>query len=44
MFYQPKVQVADGRLVGFEALARWLHPRRGMIGPDRFIALAEASD
>lgn len=43
LFYQPKIQVADGRLVGFEALARWLHPTRGMIGPDQFIPLAETA-
>jgi EAL domain-containing protein (putative c-di-GMP-specific phosphodiesterase class I) len=43
VYYQPKVQVADGRLVGFEALARWIHPTRGVIGPDHFIPLAETT-
>ena len=43
VFYQPKLSVADGRLVGFEALARWFHPTRGEIGPDTFIPLAEAT-
>jgi diguanylate cyclase (GGDEF)-like protein len=39
--YQPIVEAATGRVVGVEALARWLHPRTGMIGPDRFIPAAE---
>ena len=39
--YQPKVQVSDGRLIGFEALARWRHPSRGSISPERFVPLAE---
>ena len=44
VFYQPKVQVSDGQLVGFEALARWMHPTRGLVSPDLFIPLAEATD
>jgi len=39
--YLPTVEMASGRVVGFEALARWFHPRRGLISPDRFIPLAE---
>jgi EAL domain-containing protein (putative c-di-GMP-specific phosphodiesterase class I) len=39
--YQPQVMVAGRRLFGFEALARWRHPVRGMVGPDQFIPLAE---
>ena len=41
--YQPKVDLVDGRVGGFEALARWSHPTRGPIGPDRFIPLAVAT-
>jgi len=39
--YQPTVQVDDGTVTGFEALVRWQHPRRGMLGPMEFIPLAE---
>lgn len=39
--YQPIVEVASQRLLGFEALLRWPHPRRGMINPADFIPLAE---
>jgi len=39
--FQPIVDMVDGRQVGVEALARWRHPTRGMIGPEQFIPLAE---
>lgn len=39
--YQPIVELADGRIAGFEALLRWDHPISGMIPPDRFIPIAE---
>jgi diguanylate cyclase (GGDEF)-like protein len=39
--YQPLVDLADGAVVGVEALARWRHPRLGLLGADQFIALAE---
>jgi diguanylate cyclase (GGDEF)-like protein len=41
LFFQPKAELATGRLVGVEALARWEHPRLGMIGPSEFVPIAE---
>jgi diguanylate cyclase len=41
--YQPLLSAADGRIMSFEALARWQHPDRGMIAPDQFIPVAEQS-
>jgi diguanylate cyclase (GGDEF)-like protein len=42
-FYQPIVDLASGRIVAVEALARWRHPQRGMISPVDFIPVAESS-
>ncbi|KPI17025.1 diguanylate cyclase/phosphodiesterase with PAS/PAC sensor(s) [Actinobacteria bacterium OK074] len=39
--YQPLVHLGDGSVSGAEALVRWLHPQHGVLGPDRFIPLAE---
>ncbi len=41
VLYQPVVSVDDQRSVGFEALVRWQHPMRGLLGPADFIHLAE---
>ncbi len=42
--YQPVVSVPSREVVGFEALARWQHPERGLLGPGEFIPLAEESE
>jgi PAS domain S-box-containing protein len=42
-YFQPLVELRTGQLSGFEVLARWRHPERGMIPPDQFIWLAEES-
>jgi len=39
--YQPIVSLASGRITAFEALVRWRHPQRGLVGPDEFIPVAE---
>lgn len=40
-YYQPKVDVSSGVLLGVESLVRWRHPRDGMVFPDQFIGVAE---
>ena len=42
--YQPMLALATNRITSVEALVRWRHPVRGMVGPDAFIPLAEQSD
>src|SRR5206468_479155 len=41
LHYQPKADLRTGRIVGVEALVRWRHATRGLIGPDEFVPLAE---
>jgi EAL domain-containing protein (putative c-di-GMP-specific phosphodiesterase class I) len=43
LYYQPKIDLRSGQVCGFEALVRWHHPTRGLLTPDRFLALAEQS-
>ncbi|QCB95157.1 EAL domain-containing protein [Cellulomonas shaoxiangyii] len=43
MHYQPKIELASERTVGLEALMRWHHPTRGLVGPGTFVPLAEQS-
>ena len=40
-FYQPIVALDSGEIAGFEALSRWQHPTRGLLGPNEFIPVAE---
>ncbi len=41
VFYQPKVSIGSGEIVGMEALVRWEHPERGLLTPSEFLAVAE---
>jgi diguanylate cyclase (GGDEF)-like protein/PAS domain S-box-containing protein len=43
LYYQPKVSLATGEVIGVEALVRWIHPQLGVIGPSTFLPVAEAS-
>ncbi|WGG48964.1 putative bifunctional diguanylate cyclase/phosphodiesterase [Rugamonas sp. DEMB1] len=43
LHYQPKFSIASGKIIGAEALVRWLHPERGLVPPAEFIPLAEAT-
>jgi len=41
LFYQPKLDIGSGKIIGAEALIRWNHPDKGMVPPNEFIPLAE---
>ncbi|MYN15304.1 EAL domain-containing protein [Rugamonas sp. FT107W] len=44
LYYQPKLDMRKGRIVGMEALLRWAHPLRGVVGPMDFLPIVEHSD
>ena len=44
LFYQPKVNLRSGAVVGMEALIRWLHPQRGLLAPAAFLSFIEGSE
>ncbi len=44
LYYQPQVSMKTKKLIGVEALVRWVHPEHGLIYPDRFILLAEQNN
>jgi diguanylate cyclase (GGDEF)-like protein/PAS domain S-box-containing protein len=44
LYYQPKLDMRQGRIVGMEALLRWQHPSRGVVGPMEFLPIVEHSD
>ena len=44
LYYQPKVNMRTGQVIGFEALLRWQHPERGMVGPLEFLPQVEHTD
>jgi diguanylate cyclase (GGDEF)-like protein/PAS domain S-box-containing protein len=43
LFYQPQLHLADGRLIGAEALIRWRHPARGLVSPAQFMPVVNTS-
>jgi EAL domain-containing protein (putative c-di-GMP-specific phosphodiesterase class I) len=43
LYYQPQLELKSGRIVGAEALIRWIHPVRGLVAPGQFIGFAETS-
>ena len=43
LYFQPQIDMRDGRLTGLEVLLRWRHPQRGMVSPGEFIPIAEES-
>lgn len=44
LYYQPKVNMRDGRVIGAEALMRWQHPERGLLAPAHFLSDAEGTE
>lgn len=44
LFYQPKINMRSGKVIGFEALLRWQHPQRGMLEPIEFLPSASGAE
>lgn len=44
VYYQPQIDIQTERMIGMEALVRWLHPERGMVSPGEFVPLAEETN
>jgi len=44
LYYQPKLDMRAGRIIGMEALLRWRHPQRGIVGPMEFLPVVEHTD
>jgi diguanylate cyclase (GGDEF)-like protein len=44
LWYQPQLDLTSERIIGFEALIRWHHPRHGIVTPDQFMPMAEHTD
>lgn len=44
LYYQPIIKLNDGRVTGFEALIRWIHPEKGVVPPNVFIPIAEDTE
>ncbi|MCA1743955.1 MAG: bifunctional diguanylate cyclase/phosphodiesterase, partial [Desulfovibrionales bacterium] len=44
LYYQPIIRLSDGKITGFEALIRWIHPEKGLVPPNVFIPIAEETE
>lgn len=44
LYYQPKVDMREGKIIGLEALLRWNHPEKGLVGPLEFLPMVEQTD
>ncbi len=44
LHYQPKYDLREGKIMGYEALVRWKHPTRGLLYPDKFLPFVELTD
>lgn len=44
LFYQPKINMREGKVIGLEALLRWQHPQRGLLAPNEFLYIGEQTE